>query len=366
MHFEDLAPTVRDGFWHFATGERVPVVSGASGPPAAVDPAPPPADPAPAGDPASAPPAPAPAPAPEPTLDDAAAAMRARLLGSDDPEAILPDNAPYRDAKGVRDDIAKIRTEYGPMAEAFGGMDAEARAALLGAVPELGADLATVAGAFSSLPPADKQVILQIVAMLPEDPRRAAELFGEAATILSGGDPEAAPGGAPSAGAAGEVDDDEDLLEALGFEKDDPNRPITRAELDAWAQDRDQQAELRRLEQQTYDQIRSDARELGYDPDANPKTPEGRTARARAGLLFNLMNLYGSDDPEAMAKAHADITAMDQAQIDQYVQGKKADADRPQPPSGGAPPNDGRVLESLDDGAAAMRERLDSRGIGRR
>jgi hypothetical protein len=355
----DQHPVEIDSRWVFPDGMTIPVVRGGTGP-VGEPPAPAPAgEPAPASEPAPVVEPPAPAPEPEPSLADGDAAARARLLGGEPPDALVGDDARYRDVKGIREDIARVREQYGPLAEAFGGLDDQGRQSLIAAAPAMGANLVFAAEAFSGLAQEDQEVLLSIVAMIPEDPAGAASLMAEAAQLLSGGTP-GAPAPAPGApGApAPEVDDEDDLLSALGFERGDPNRPITQADFDRMLTERDNARELERLKNQQADEMLRTARDLGYDPQANPNTPDGRTARAKAGLLFHLARLHGSDDPEAITKADADIKAMDQRTIDQYVEGLKSDGSRPQPPAGGAPPSDGRVLETLEDAEAAMKERV--------
>lgn len=262
----------------------------------------------------------------------------ADLLGDDDPLAGLDTSGmSYRDGQKLAQDIAKTRDRYKPFSDAFGDLDDDQRAAVLDAAPNLGADLATLAGSASQLHPDDRRFFADAMALMATDPDRAAAMleYGvqQIREALGGGEP--APGASPAPAPDGAPADGDD------------DRPVTMKELRELENQRQRDAERQELERT----MLADARKLGYDPEAT----EGPAA-ADSNAYFFFLSRTGDSE-----KAHQQVEAWKQAQIDAFVAGKSADAGRPAPPAdaGGAPAPKGAPMETLDDADAAMRSRLD-------
>lgn len=296
--------------------------------------------------------APAPAAAPAATMESAAAAMHARVLGDETPEELIPDGATYRDVVPLRESVTAVRQEFKALADAFGGLSEDDRTALLSTAPSLGSDLPYIAQAFSGLEPEDRKVIAEILTMIPEDPTGAGELLAQAAGLLRGDD-----GAAPPAPAG-----DAPTTDALGFELTDPNRPLTQADVAKMLGDFATNQEQMRHDRAQWDAVQQELKTAGYDPVSKDPLEKARV-HSVIELAKMLPNGSVTQAHEMLAKAH---DAKIQEAIDQYVAGKSANAARPQPFDGGAPSDGSRVLVSLDDAAKAMSNRLDGMGVARR
>lgn len=291
-------------------------------------------------------------PAAPQTLEQMEAAAQSRVLGTQPVEEVLPDEAPYRDAAALRQEIAQAREQWGPAAQALGGLDEVQREGLMVMAPAyaltrgnpaLAEDLAYLQANYVEMDPGDREIMRSGMgqgspAAVADFIQRAAEAWREAVAGEDEGGEEAPPGS-----------------EGLGYDEDDPDRPLTAADLVKWEQaqeaKREEQAELARQAQT----IRAEAIELGYDPDANGDDPDGFFARASWNLLVEVAKQLPDG---SLHKAHELLQQRDQLLIDRYVQGKMPDGMRPQPPTGGAPASGERRLGSLDEMNQAMRERV--------
>lgn len=256
------------------------------------------------------------------------------------------DGLSYRDGMALRNDIRSARDRFKPFNDAFGSMDDGARQLLLDSAPTLGADLATLSATAARLAPEDRQWFAQAMQVLAQDPARGAELLAQGADAvrqsLGQGAPPPAPPQAPPTDPWGNptppVDPDQ--------------QPMTRAEFQQWQQQRDERAQVERLE----GEILTEVRGLGYDPDAAVGTKQ------YDDYSF-LLALAGRPDVQGdLAKADAIVKGRDQAVIDAYVSGKSVDAGRPAVPAipGGAPVSEERELATFDDARSAMDSRLDA------
>lgn len=282
------------------------------------------------------------------TLADGDANASARLDAAFDAE--VPDDLSYRDGAKLAADIAKARDTYKPFAEAFGSLDDDARAQLLEVAPNLGADLAVIGQSFALLHPDDRAALASIIQGISVDPATAADdLVRAADAIRAAVDPDAAAaaekGDIEDLDAAGDLGEFED--EDQEYDLNDPNAPMTMGRFNAMME----AAAAEQAEQQMVNEVVNELRELGYDPESEDQREQVRTE----AVLAMARRLDGN-----LAEAHAALQAWEQGNVDQYVNGRRADAQRPLPPGAGAPPTQERVLETLDDAASAMDARLDA------
>lgn len=341
----------------FPDGLVLPEISGG----AVVEPDPGPAPEAAAdGTPPEAPPAaPEATGEPVPIADQYAAAeasARARLASSATPEELLPDGAPYRDAAALRGEIADARERWQPFEQALDGVPDDARSALLGALPNMREDIGDIASVMGQMHPDDRRYVIETFQIAAQDPAQAAQRFADIAAVLRGDEPGQAPAAAAAPAAAPPADDGGEEYDALGFARDDPERPLTRSEIENLLNERDTKAAEDRRQQELLAAFHNEARAAGYDP-----TSQDPEARRRMQELVNEIN-FSPDGDASVSKAVERIQtreqALRQAAIDEYVNGKVADATRPGPGSEGAPPSTERRLASLDEADAAGRERL--------
>lgn len=104
---------------------------------------------------------------------------------------------------------------------------------------------------------------------------------------------------------------------------DDLDRPLTLRDLQRIEQERAQEAE----QAQALEAVKKDARELGYDPDAEV----GSQAEARYHRLLHLAaKVHGND----LQKAHDALVAEEQALVQSYLSKKEQEADSLPTPSG--------------------------------
>lgn len=229
--------------------------------------------------------------------------------GFPDPERAT-DDMPYRDAKVLRDELARARDTYKPYADAFGGLDETMRG--------------RVAGSFGGLHPDDLGAFANIADALNRDPAAAADMMIEAAGYLRGGG-------------------DADMGDPI-----DGDGPMSRSDVDAMFNERD----LKAAQVTEFAKIHAEASELGYDLDSSDPVE-----RAKATTLLNL----AARNPDGnLNDAHQALAAWEQSVRDEYAKGKRTDAARPQSPDAGASPTEERVLDGMDDAEAAMRSRIES------
>lgn len=255
-------------------------------------------------------------------------------------------NLQYRDGAKLQKEIGRARDQFKPFHDAFGSLDEESRASLLANAPNLGNDLAAFSQVASQLHPDDRAYFMATMERFATDPLGAAEAMGAAVDIIRQqyGQAPGAPPAAPAPLPAGQQAMPEWAQPDAPV--DPANAPITRADLEQWSAQERYAAEIKANEAD----IIHRATELGYAPNPNDPVANNRF-RSFIGLLQDT-----SGDADA---AHALMQQADQAIIDGFVQAKAADAGRPGAPAMGAAPAETRVLETLDDGRAAMLARLD-------
>lgn len=293
------------------------------------------------------------------SLSDAASSMEARLAEGlagvqTDAEGnvVEPAGAPapppapagdegdmtYRDAQALRAEQQQYRERWGGFEQAFSGVSDDARARLLERAPDLGDDLAEIADAFATLAPDDRAIIAQVIGQIESSPEDAAHNLMAIAGMLRGDEPGAEGG--------------EQVNVA-----DDGEEPewVSREELDALINDRLTgfltQHAIDQEEQRQVEGILTEVKDLGYDLES-----EDPIEQARGEALFALARRLGGD----LTAAHEALSGVGQRSVDEFVNGKAADAGRPGLPGAGAPPSQERPLETMDDAEGAMRGRLDA------
>lgn len=286
--------------------------------------------------------------------DSPAGAPPVDLFSDEAIDRLVPDDMPYRDARRLRAELARARERWSPYHEVLGGLDDDTRSQFLEASRTLGGDVAAVTRTFAGLHPSDRQFFLEALdALASRDPdrlRQAAEMFaavpGALADVL----------GMPAPAAAGLDEPDPDPGLTDGFADDDPDRPLTRAELDAWYAERQAEADYQEQLRRTEQQIIAELSELGYDLRKAETDP--REQWRIAGLLDVAQRHFEGD----LRAAHAAVAdAWRQEIIDEFVKAKSADAGRPSvPPAMGGAPSEVRELTSLADAEAAMEARLNA------
>jgi len=262
-------------------------------------------------------------------------------------DQIVPGDMPYRDAQKLRNDLAKFRDQYKPIHETFGGLDDTARTSFMEASKHLGADVARVADVFARLHPDDRAYFIGALGDLAStDPavvKQAAVDLQRAAAIILGNEPPpdaAPPAPAPSA-------DDLD---------DDPDRPLTQADLDAYYERRRQEEAYERQQADLMATIQKEIEGLGYDFEKAKNDPIEQWRIA--GLLDVARTHFDGD----IAKAHAVADAWRQQEIDAFVAAKSADAGRISSPAdaGAAPHAEPTPNETIETAERRLEERLDA------
>lgn len=261
-------------------------------------------------------------------------------------DTLIGDDMPYRDGKRLREQVTQAKEQFRPFRDAFGNLDENQRATLLANAPTLGSDLAAFSAVAPQLHADDRAWFMGVMSKFATDPLGAAEELARGAGVLR--EQFAAPGSQPPAAPA--PPGQQAMPEwAQPEEPVDPaQQPLTRGDLDQWAQQQQYANEVRQSEAA----IIAAAGELGYAPNPNDPIADDRF-RSFIGMAAR---------PEVngdLNKAHALMQQRDQAIIDGFVQAKAANADRPGAPVTGAAPADMRVLETLSDGREAMLARLD-------
>lgn len=288
------------------------------------------------GTPAAAP-APPQAPAADPDLD---------LFDDAAVDGMNFDGLQYRDGVKLREQITKVQQKFRPFRDAFGDLSDEQRQLLLDSAPNLAADLGTLSAVAQRLQPEDRAWFVETMELLARDPVAGADRLAAGADAVrqAFGAPPPAPGAEAPRPSASAVPDDP-------FGSDD-DQPITRADLQRWQQERDEAANMARLQ----DEIANQARELGYDPSAQ----EGTDAYDDYSYLLTVAGRPSVQGD--LEKANAIVKAREQKVIDAFVEGKSNDATRPAVPAnpGGVAASGERELTSFEDARAAMDARLDS------
>ena len=255
-------------------------------------------------------------------------------LGDDDQPMSL------KEARALRQEQKQYRERWGAFEKAFEGLPEQS--AVLGRqvlplVARGNTDAAFVLGEYANLHPDDQAVIDQIGEAVATNPQAAAIAFADVAAQLRGD-------GADDPDEVDDLEDDEDA-------EDDGPQYLTPEDLDERLAGFMSTYAFQQAEQREVDSILAEVEKLGYD-----LTSDDVYEQARVESLFALARRLDGD----IGKAHQAITGQRQAVVDEYVSGKAADVDRPLPPTAGAPSSGEKRLETLDDGEAAMRARLDA------
>lgn len=248
---------------------------------------------------------------PDPAGDPAPEATEATAPPVDGPlPDDIPDDIPYRDAKKLRDDLARYKERYRPYEERLGNIPDDVRQQLLDEVDDL-------AGSLYGLPAEDRHALMAFADVVRSGD---ADQIRQVLDAWRGGfdDP------APQPAAKPEFDPADGEL-------------VTRADLERFYAE---QSERQAVEAAQYEIIR-EVRDLGYDPEAADPIE-----RARTGTLLTLAGEFGGD----IAKAHEMLEAERQRQIDEYLAAKTKDASRTAAaPVGGSPSPARNVLDLSDD-----------------
>lgn len=248
-------------------------------------------------------PEPEPQATPEPTRSEAEVALTAPeppMPGQSD-ETKIPDNATveslWKEVKDLRKEAGTYRTERNQARD----------------------DLGRYTSAFDGVDDSDRGLFLELVGLYKSDPAEAARWMKQNAEHLL----ESVP-------AAAEIEDER-------------NRPLTRAEYE----------QLREAEQidQLRVQVLQQVRDLGYDPEATG----GKV------LMQVALEQHGGD----LEAAHQALTAEKEAErakwIEEYVNGKKGDANAPAPVTGGgAAGAKGPEIKSVKDAGKAVEAWLEA------
>lgn len=300
----------------------------------------------PPGAPAAAPPPEAPPGAPaEPTID---------LFDEESLAGLDLSNLSYADGKKLEGEIKKARETYRPFRDAFGQLDDDQRQTLLESAGTLGPDLALLTSVASRLPTSDREWFQEAMHVMATDPAKGAEMLANGAAQvrealnLAPAQPAPAVPGQPQPDWA---------VPGQPLPLPDEQAPLTRADAERMFQEREAAREQTAAQERSRQAILDEARTLGYDPDATEQSnPDGYDA-------FNyLLTVAGRPSVGGdIKKAHEIVVARNQAVIDNFVQAKTADADRPAlTPDGSSVPAQQRTLETLADAATSMDERLDA------
>lgn len=254
------------------------------------------------------------------------------------------DNLTYRDGKRLREQLTAQKDRYKPFEQAFGGLEDADRQAAVEALSGLGAEAAPLLGLVAGMPTQDRNMLLGAYQEFLADPAKGAESFRaiyEAAARSAGIDPAAAPVApepAPVAPPPAAGDDDLD-------------RPITMRELQAQQEAARAEAQIEQAQQESQREMLAKVRDLGYDPDStDPDT------RAGADEVIWLAAYRTAGDID---KAHAIVETRRQSIIDGYVNGKRANAQRPAAPETGTATSSA-TPPGKQDPLAASRARLDA------
>lgn len=193
--------------------------------------------------------------------------------------------------------------------------------------------------AFDGYEDTDRDIWLEAARTFRDDPVAVAEWMRDQAESILAGAP--GPDTDPTDGGAGE---------------DDPDRPLTKADLDRYFADRDRAAQEKQAEADRAAEnakITSEAAELGYQPN----TPQ------YAALIFAAVNQTNGD----LKAAHEALEADKKAAVKAALDARAADANgspRTPPPTGGATPTGDKEL-TFEAAREASRARRSASPIGR-
>lgn len=181
---------------------------------------------------------------------------------------------------------------------------------------------------FDGYEDAEIEAFLDLARTLKTDPQTAAEWFEQVAQNIKGGQAPAAPAQQQAAPAA-------------------DDRPLTRAELDAYIAERDRARSEQEAQQNAIKEIHSEIKELGVDPDSLDGLAVMKVAYEQTG---------------GDIKAAYKIAVEDRRNswIEQYLAEKEKDGGvaGSVPDGVGGIPSTERKIKSLDDAVAAMKDRL--------
>lgn len=185
--------------------------------------------------------------------------------------------------------------------------------------------LAPFSSAFEGYDDADRDTLLALATTLRSDPRAAGEWMRQQAEVLLA-----------------------DQAADVGPGARDPDRPMTRSELEAYMAERDQRARAHQDEAAQVAAIVAEAKTLGYDPESD--------RRGYARLLDVAMHETGGD----LQAAHDALKADRQKVIDEYLGTKAAtgDAGGTLPPQSGSAQEAPGELGDWREVGAAVRARL--------
>lgn len=284
--------------WLFSDGTTLPVIAGGDGTEGGDAGADAPAD-APAADVVADPSADAGATPVDPTPADPS--PPAEVDPFDDEAA---DSFPRAYVAKLREEAAARRTEAKAFSDAFEGYD-----------------------------DADRETLLDLARTLRTDPATAAEWMRSQAEALLAGDDPADPDGA---------DADDEI---------DPDAPLTAAQLEKYLSDREAKAERATQERAALEGIASEAKALGFDPEAN----DG----ADYVSLLHLANKNGGD----LAKAAEQLKARNQKIVDDFLaqKAKESDTSPTSPPQAGGGRETPTQPSDWDDIGRAVRADISAR-----
>lgn len=272
---------------------------------------------------------------PDDAPDPGGPALTSTPAGAEAGTAASDEDMTYRDAQKLRKENQDYRERWSPFERAFGDLDEASQHQLLAKAPGLGGDLALITDAFADLVPSDRQVIANVIKSIPYAPEAAADALVAIAEELRK-DPDA-------------LDD-----EPLGDELDEDLDPryLTADQFDRRLTSFMQAAQVDAEERARIDEIHRELKDLGYDLESTDKFAQAR--------IESVLALARRLDGNVTAAHEALQEAYGQRTIDEFVEGKAADADRPLPPGAGAPDSGERTLETLGDSEGAMNARLDA------
>lgn len=260
-------------------------------------------------------------------------------------------NLPYQQGKRIEAELRKSRERYRPFEQAFGGLPDNERAAAIESLGALGENANETIGLVAGMAAQDRDLLFGAYAQAIADPGAGAQEFLRIAQALATGagitlDP-AAPAPAPAGTAQPGAQPAPASGEAAGT--DDLDRPMTRREFQAEQQRLAAERTTGEAEAAAQQQILTDVRALGYDPDSSDQDERSRSDE----VIWLAAYRTGGD----IKKADAILKGREQVIIDRYRDQKRADASRPATPDNGSSPSGAREPGQVAPKDAA-RERI--------
>lgn len=258
------------------------------------------------------------------------------------------DNLTYRDGKRLREQLTAQKDRFKPFEQAFGSLPDAERTAALESLGALGASAPETIVLVAGMPPEDRDLLFNARALALADPSAGAQEFLRIAHAIATQagialDPAApAPAGTAQPGAPAPAPQGEPGA-------DDLDRPMTRREFQAEQQRLAAERTTGEAEAAAQQQILTDVRALGYDPDSSDPDERSRSDE----VIWLAAYRTGGD----IKKAHAILDSRSQATIDRYVKDKQANARRPATPDNGSSPSGARDPEQVAPKEAA-KERI--------